>query len=95
MLTLTSAVTGGVFLALAAAVAVRRAWRWVAKWLLAAAVLTGGPAVLSAATGFDLDDSARRGEVVFQAVLFNLACAVSLLGLAGLERRVRRLEGRG
>ena len=94
VLTLTSAATGVLFLLATVAASLRPASRWSAKWLFAAALLTGGPAVLAAVTGFALDDPERRGEILFQAVLFNLAAGVLLFGLAGLERRVRRLENR-
>ena len=94
VLTLTSAASGVLFLLATVAASLRPASRWTAKWLFAAVLLTGGPAVLGAVTGFDLDEPERRGEILFQAVLFNLAAGVLLLGLAGLERRVRRLENR-
>ena len=90
MLTLTSAATGGLFAVLAGVLAARPAARWAAKWALFAAALTGGPAAAAAATGFGLDDPARRPDVLFQAALFNLAALGTVAGLAFLDHRTRR-----
>ena len=90
MLTLTSAATGALFALLAAVLCASPRTRWAAKWAAFLALLTGGPAVIGAAVGFDLDDPARRAEVLFQAALFNLASLGSVAGLAWLDRRTRR-----
>ena len=89
MLTLTSAVTGAAFALLAAGLCASPRTRWGAKWAAFLALLTGGPAALGAAVGFDLDDPARRAEVLFQAGLFNLAALGGVAGLAWLDRRGR------
>ena len=89
MLTLTSAVTGTLFAVLAAGLAVRPGTRWAAKWALFAAALTGGAAAAAAVTGFPLDDPARRAEILFQALLFNLAGLGTVAGLAYLDGRGR------
>ena len=89
-LTLTSLAVGALFALLAAGLGLTTGPRWAAKWAAAAALLTGGPAVAAAATGFDLDDPARRAEVLFQAVLFNLAALGGVAGLGYLDRRTRR-----
>ena len=95
MLTLTSTVTGAGFALLAAGLAASPRRRYLAKWAAFAAALTGGPAALGAAVGFDLDDPARRAEVLFQAGLFNLATLGGVAGLAWLDRRVSKAEGGG
>lgn len=89
MLTLTSAVTGAAFALLAAGLCLSPRGRWGAKWAAFAAALTGGPALLGWAVGYDLDDPARRAEVLFQAGLFNLATLGGVAGLAWLDRRTR------
>ena len=89
MLTLTSAVTGTAFALLAGLLALSPRVRWAAKWAAFAAALTGGPALLGAAVGFDLDDPARRAEVLFQAGLFNLAAVGGAGGLAYIDGRTR------
>ena len=90
MLTLTSAVTGAAFALLAVGLCLSPRTRWAAKWAAFAAVLTGGPALLGRAVGFDLDDPAKRSEVLFQAGLFNLATLGGVAGLAWLDVRSRR-----
>ncbi len=90
MLTLTSAVTGAAFALLAGGLCLSPRTRWAAKWALFAAALTGGPALLGWAVGFDLDDPAKRAEILFQAGLFNLATLGGCLGLAWLDGRTRR-----
>ncbi|QDT14923.1 hypothetical protein [Alienimonas californiensis] len=89
MLTLTSAVTGGLFALLAVGLCLAPRMRWGAKWAGFAAALTGGPALLGWAVEFDLDDPARRAEVLFQAGLFNLATLGGVAGLAWLDGRTR------
>ncbi|WP_171188592.1 hypothetical protein [Alienimonas chondri] len=90
VLALTSAVTGAAFALLAIGLCLSPRTRWAAKWAAFAAVLTGGPALLGWAVGFDLDDPAKRSEVLFQAGLFNLATLGGVAGLAWLDRRTRR-----
>jgi len=90
VLSLTSAVTGLAFGLLAVGLWVAPGARWGAKWAAFAAALTGGPALLGAAVGFDLDDPAKRAEVLFQAGLFNLATLGGVAGLAWLDWRTRR-----
>ncbi|MFH5803238.1 hypothetical protein [Alienimonas sp. DA493] len=89
MLTLTSTVTGVCFALLAAGLGLSPRARWGAKWAAFAALLTGGPALLGWAVGFDLDDPAKRAEVLFQAGLFNLATLGGVAGLAWLDWRTR------
>ena len=89
-LALTSAVTGVAFALLAAGLALSPRTRWAGKWAAFLALLTGGPAVIGAAVGFDLDDPARRAEVLFQAALFNLAALGGVAGLVWLDWRGRR-----
>ena len=86
-LTFTSAVTGAAFAVLAAGLTLSPRTRWAGKWAGFLALLTGGPAVIGWAVGFDLDDPARRAEVLFQAALFNLASLGGVAGLAYLDRK--------
>ena len=88
-LTLTSAVTGAAFALLAVGLTLSPRTRWAAKWAAFLALLTGGPAVVGWAVGFDLDDPARRAEVLFQAALFNVAALGGVAGLAWLDRKTR------
>ena len=88
-LALTSAVTGAAFAVLAAGLWASPRARWAGKWAAFAAVLTGGPAAVAWAVGFDLDDPARRAEVLFQAALFNVASLGGVAGLAWLDRKSR------
>ena len=88
-LALISLFTGASFAVLAAVFYTSPRARWGAKWSLFAAALTGGPAVIGWAVGFDLDDPARRAEVLFQAALYNLAALGGVAGLAWLDRRTR------
>ena len=88
-LTATSAVTGVGFALLAAALTFSPRTRWGVKWAGFLALLTGGPAAAGWAVGFDLDDPARRAEVLFQAALFNVAALGGVAGLAWLDRRGR------
>jgi hypothetical protein len=90
VLTLTSAVTGVTFALLSVGLSLSSRTRWAAKWAAFAAALTGGPALLGWAVGYDLDDPAKRAEVLFQAGLFNLATLGGVAGLAWLDRRGRR-----
>ena len=83
----TSAVTGAAFAALAAGLCVSPRTRWAVKWAAFLCLLTGGPAAVGAAVGFDLDDPAKRAEVLFQAALFNLASLGGVAGLTWLDWR--------